>query len=150
MSILNWWVNSLSNLASFYIVMTHISSVNFKLIHFLLWIKGSPENSNFHILKSSAENLQDSQCHFWKNSSVILQIWHHSPVSWKITPLYFFSSNIIYFVQKQPIKVQTFETFQCSSQNSSNSLCQFWNVSQFLFKFSSFFSVITYNSSVIF
>ena len=38
----------------------------------------------------------------------------------------FFSSNIMYFVQKKPIKVQIFEIFECSGQNSSNSSCQFW------------------------
>ena len=26
--------------------------------------------------------------------------------SWKITPLYFFRSNVIYFAQKEPIKVE--------------------------------------------
>ena len=36
MSILNWHVNSSSSFASFFIVMTHNSPVNFKLIHFLL------------------------------------------------------------------------------------------------------------------
>ena len=39
----------------------------------------------------------------------------------------FFSSEIIYFGQKQPIKVQIFGTFDCLGQNSSNSSCQFWN-----------------------
>ena len=48
-------------------------------------------------------------------------------MSWKITPLYFFSSNNIYFPQKEPIKVKIFETLECSGQNLSNSLCQFWN-----------------------
>ena len=40
------------------------------------------------------------------------------------------SKNILhntYFAQKEPIKVKIFETFECSSQNLSNSLCQFWN-----------------------
>ena len=46
--------------------------------------------------------------------SVFLQILHHSSMSWEITPLYFFSSNNIYFVQKEPIKVKIFETFECS------------------------------------
>ena len=50
---------------------------------------------------------------------------HHSS-SWKVTPLYFFRSNIIYFAQKEPMKVQIFETFECSGQNSLNS-CHFWN-----------------------
>ena len=38
--------------------------------------------------------------------SVFIQILHHYSVSWKITPLYFFSSNLIYFGQKEPIKVK--------------------------------------------
>ena len=46
-------------------------------------------------------------------------------VSWKITPLYCFSSNNIYFAQKEHIKM-IFETFKCSGQNLSNSPCQFW------------------------
>ena len=47
-------------------------------------------------------------------------------MSWKITPLYFFRSNVIYFAQKETIKVQIFETFECSGQNSRNS-CHFLN-----------------------
>ena len=34
-----------------------------------------------------------------------------SSVSWKIIPLYFFSSSNTYFAQKEPIKVEIFETF---------------------------------------
>ena len=45
-SILNWQVNSSSNFASFFIVMTHNSPVN-KLMHFLLRIKGSHQSPNF-------------------------------------------------------------------------------------------------------
>ena len=47
--------------------------------------------------------------------------------SHQTTRLYFFSSKIICFYQKKPIKVQIFEVFECLDQNSSNSLCQFWN-----------------------
>ena len=66
-------------------------------------------------------------CQLWNDKSVPLKILYPSSVSWKITPLYFFSSNNIYFAQKELIKVKIFETFECSSQNLSNSLCQFWN-----------------------
>ena len=52
---------------------------------------------------------------------------HHFSVLWKISLLYFFSSNNIYFAQKEPIKVKSFETFECSGQNLSNSSYQFWN-----------------------
>ena len=107
--------------------MIHNSSVNFKVIHFLLWAKGSHESSNFDTFECSGENLPNSSCHFPSNKSVFLPILHHSSMSWKITSLYFFSSNSIYIAQKKPIKVKIFETFECSGQNFSNSLCQFWN-----------------------
>ena len=132
-SILNRQVSSFSIFVSFF-VMTHNVSVNFRLIHFLLWTIGS-HNSNFDTFKCSGKNLPNS-CHFPSNKSVFLQILYHSSMSWEITPLYFFSSNNIYFVQKKPIKVKIFETwkflrflrltFKCSGQNLSNSLCQFW------------------------
>ena len=41
MSIVKRQINFSPNFVSFFIVMTHNSSVKFKLIHFLLWIKGS-------------------------------------------------------------------------------------------------------------
>ena len=62
-----------------------------------------------------------------QQKSIPLQILYPSSVSWKIIPLYFFSSNNIHFAQKEPIKVKIFETFECSSQNLPNWLCQFWN-----------------------
>ena len=95
-SILKWQINYSSNFASFFIVMTHKSSVNFKLILFLLWIKGSHQNPNFETLKCSGEDLPYSSCHFLNHKSVFLQILHHPSVSWKIT-LYFFRSNIQWF-----------------------------------------------------
>ena len=127
MSILKRQVSSFSIFVSFFIVMTHNSSVNFKVIPFLLWTKGSHQSPNFDTFKCSGENLPNSSCHFPSNKSVFLQILHHSLMSWKITPLYFFSSNNIYFAQKEPIKVNIFETFECTGQNLSNSLCHFWN-----------------------
>ena len=38
-------------------------------------------------------------------------------VSWKITPLYFCSSNIIYFGRKEPIKTQIFSSAQVKSSS---------------------------------
>ena len=103
-SILQWQVNSSSNFASLFIVMTHNSSVDFKLIIFLLWIKGSHHYPNFETLNCSGENLPYSSCHFPNHKSVFLQILHHPSVSWKITPLYFFRSNIKYFAQSSKWK----------------------------------------------
>ena len=104
--------------------MTHNFSVSFKVIHFLLWTKGTHQSSNFDTFECSGVN---SSCHFPSNKSVFLQILHHSSMSWKITPLYFFSSNNIYFAQKEPIKMKIFETFKCLGQISSNSSCQLSN-----------------------
>ena len=98
-SILKRQVNSSSNFASFFIVMTHNSFVNFKLIRFLLWIKGPHQTPNFEILKYSGEDLPYSSFHFPNHKSVFLQILHHSLLSLKITPLYFFRSNFKYFAQ---------------------------------------------------
>ena len=104
-SILNWLVNFFSNFASFFIIITYNFPVNFKLIHFLLWIKGPNKNPNFETLGCSGKNLPDSWRHFANHQSLFIQILHYSLVSWNIPPLYFFSSNIIYFGLKQPIKV---------------------------------------------
>ena len=80
----------------------------------------------FETFECSGQILSNSLCQFWNDKSILLQILYPSSVSWKITPLYFFSSNNIYFAQKEPIKMKIFETFECSGQNLSNFLCQFW------------------------
>ena len=56
--------------------------VNFKLMHFLLWIKG-PRTC-------SGENLLNSSCHFWKHKLVFLQMLHQYSVLSSKTTLYFF------------------------------------------------------------
>ena len=131
---MNLQVHSSSNVASFFIDMTRNSPVNFKLMHSLLWIKGSYQSSNFDTFEWSGENSPNSSYHFSNHKSAFLQILHDFSVSWKITPLYFFSSNIIHFVQKNPIKVLIVETIARAK------ICQipqvnFETTSQFLFNF---------------
>ena len=127
MSILNWQVNSCSNLVSFFIVMTKNFPVNFKLTQFLLWIKGSHQTPNFRLSKV-----------LWWKFAIIPHIIFESTSQFsfkccisiqchKTKLLYtFFRSNIIYFGQKQPVKVHIFEIFECSGQNLSNASCQLW------------------------
>ena len=92
----------------------HINfSVNVQMIHFLLWAKGSHQSSSFDTFECPGENLPNS-CHFPSSKSVFLQILYRSSISWKVTPLYFFSSSNIYFAQKEPIKAKIFEIFECS------------------------------------
>ena len=43
-------------------------------MHFILWTKGSHENTNFDTFKCSDENLLNSSCHFPNHESVFLQI----------------------------------------------------------------------------
>ena len=81
----------------------------------------------FETFECSAQILSNSLCQFWNDNSIPLQILYPSSVSWKIIPLYFFSSSNIYFAQKKPIKMKFFEIFECSGQILSNSFCQFWN-----------------------
>ena len=81
----------------------------------------------FEAFEHSGQNLSNSLCQFLNDKSIPFQILYPSSVSWKITPLYFFSSNNIYFAQKEHIKIEIFETCNCSGQNSSNSSCQFWD-----------------------
>ena len=118
MSLLNCHVNFFSNFASSFIVMTHRSFVNLKLINFLFWIKGSHQSMDFETFECSGEYLPNSSCQFWKHMSVFLQILDQYSVPSNKTSLYFLCSNIIHFGQKQPIKVQIFEIFKCSDQNS--------------------------------
>ena len=112
-----------SNFGSLFIVMNDNSSLY--NIHFTQ--KAPIKVKIFETFECSGQNLSNSLCQFWNDKSIPLQILYPSSVSWKIIPLYFFSSNNIYFAQKEPIKMKIFETFECSGQILSNSLCQFLN-----------------------
>ena len=81
----------------------------------------------FETFECSGQILSNSLCQFWNDELIPLQILYPSSISWRITPLYFFTSNSMYFVHKEPIKVKIFETFERSGQNLTNSLCQFLN-----------------------
>ena len=89
----------------------------------------------FEIFKCLGQILSNSLWQIWNDESIPLQILYLSLVSWKIIPLYFFSSENIYFAQKEPVKMKTFEIFKCSGQTLSNSLCQFWNEESIPLKF---------------
>ena len=67
---LKWQVNSSWNFVSFFIAITDNSSVEFKLILFQLWIKGSHQNPNFETFKCSDGNLSYSSSHFPNYKSV--------------------------------------------------------------------------------
>ena len=88
-------------------------------------LKRSPLKWKFFKLSSVQVKIcQIPYINFETTSRFLFQILYPSSVSWNITPLYFFSSNNLLFAQKEPIKVNIFETFECSGQNLSNSFFQ--------------------------
>ena len=117
-------------------------------MHLLHWTKWSHESTNFDTFKCSEENLAISLCHFPNHEPVFLQILHDSSVLLKIAPLYFFSSNVIYYAQKGQITEQILENWVLG-----------WKFTKFLsflkhkIGFSSNFaplSIIRHNPSVLF
>ena len=80
------------------------------------------------LLSAQVDICQIPYANFQNNKLIPLQILYPPSVSWKITRLYFFSSNSIYFARKEDIKMNIFGTFKSSGQqNSSNCSCQFCN-----------------------
>ena len=84
---------------------------------------------------------------FESTSQFFFKFWNQYSVSANLTLLYFFRSNIIYFVQKKPIKKQIFEFFKCSVQSLMSILN--WQVN-FFSNFVSFFTIMTQNSPLNF
>ena len=128
MSILKRHVKTSSNFVSFFIVKTHISSVSFNLIHFLLWIKGSLKSPNFETYECSGENLPNSLCHFPNHKSVFLQIFLSLlSVMKDNSSVLYLAQTFYYLVKRSPLKCTIVGTFESSGKNLSNSSCQFRN-----------------------
>ena len=109
----------------------------------------------FYFLKwnhyfSACEDLSNFSCHFWKHKSVFLQILQQSSVPYKLTRLYLFSSNIIYFVQKEPLKCIFLRLLSCAWVK----ICQIphdnFETTKSSSNFASFFTVLIHKSSVNF
>ena len=110
-SSLSWHITPLWILISYIFYLDKRIPLKFYFSHFwVLWWKFAKLHMSFSMQQVSF---------FLKFVSLLM--------SWKITPLYFFSSNNIYFAQKEPIKMKIFKTFKCSGQNLSNSSYQVWN-----------------------
>ena len=127
MSILKRQVNSSSNFTLIFVFMAHNSSKNFWGNTFYTLYKRIPSKSY----------LWHSQVLWWKFAKFLMSFFEpQDSFSSNFAPLfsvikdralYIFSSKNKYFAQKEPIKAKMFETFECSGQNLSNFLCQFWN-----------------------
>ena len=55
--------------------------------------------------KCLGQNLSNSSCQLWNDTSISLQILLHSSLSWQITPLWILSSYIFNFGLKDLIKI---------------------------------------------
>ena len=106
MSFFNPQVSFCLNFATPFSVMTHNSSEIFKLKQYILWSKKAHQWTTFRLLGALMKVHLIHHAIFETTRPGFIQILHHYSVSWKITPLYFFSSNLIYFGQKQPIQVK--------------------------------------------
>ena len=94
----------------------HYSSVSWNIVPLkcssrnIIWF-GQKESINvqfFWLLSALIKVHPIAHAIFEIARSGFIQIFHHSLVSWKTTPLHFFSSNLTYFGQKQLIEVSDF------------------------------------------
>ena len=104
-------------------------------MHFVLWTKGSYQSPHFDTSEFSGENSPNSSSRFPNHKSVILQILHHSSVSWKTTPLYFLIKKIYTLVTRSPIKCKFLRLLSAQVKVSQIAHVTFKTTSQFLFKF---------------
>ena len=133
MPILNWQVNSFSSFVSFFIVMTQNSLVKLKLIHILLWIKGSHQVPIFRLsnilwwkFAKFLMSFLKAQFSFPSNvASVFSAIKHNSPILYLAQTLYT-------LLKKSPLKCKF---LRFSSAWVKISHVNFELTSQFLFKF---------------
>ena len=87
---------------------------------------------------------------FQTTRSGFIQFLHHYSVSWKITPLHFCSSNLVYFGQKEPIK-KKFSDFWVVGWKFTQFLMSYFKPQvSFSLNFASPFSVMGDNSSYFF
>ena len=118
MSLFNHFFSS--NFPSLLSVMRYNSSVPFHLKLYMLWTKKAHQSVIFQ-----TEGSPNSPCHFWNHKVKIYSILHHCSVSWKITPLHFFSSNLYHVDKKSPLKLNFW--LWVVGWKFTKFLCHVWN-----------------------
>ena len=89
----------------------------------------------FETFECLVQILSNSLCHFWNDKLFPLQILYPFTVSWKIIPLYVFSSNNIYFTQKELIKMNFLRLLSARVKFFQAPYANFETTSRFLSKF---------------
>ena len=82
--------------------------------------------------------------------SGIIQILHHCSLPWEITPLYFCSSNLVYFGQKEPIEKKSSDFWVVGWKFIKFLMSYLKPQVSFSLNFASLFSVMRDNFSVFF
>ena len=129
--------------------MTHKSSINFKVILFYFKQKDTIKVLPILTLSSALVKIcQVSHVIFSNHKPFFPQNLHNSSESWKITPLYFCSSNIYTLATRSQLKHRFF-SFQVLGSKFVKFLKKVlkWKVNSSSI-FVSFFTVMTHNSSV--
>ena len=103
----------------FFIVTKHNSSVNFKVLPFLFWTKGSHQSPNFDTSKCSGEMLPYSSCHFSNHKSVFFCL----------------AQTIYTLVTRSQLKHKFFRLLSAQVKIYEVPHVNFKTTSQFLFKF---------------
>ena len=112
--------------------------------------KNSPIKLHFFRLLIALMKVHPLHAIFETTRSGFIQILHHCSVSWKITPLYFCSLNLIYFGQKEPIE-KKFSGFWVVGLKFTKFLMLYLRPQvSFSLNFASHFSVMRDNCSALF
>ena len=96
-------------------VLLHKISLKFSSWIIMLRTKRAHQSTNFETFVCFNESSPNSSCQFWNHKVKVYLNFASLLVSWKITPLYFFSSNLYTWDKKQ--------FSEWLGENSQNSLC---------------------------
>ena len=147
-------VSFLLNFASPFSIMTHNSSEIFWLIHYSICFgQNEPINAQFFRLLSALMKVHPIPYTIFETTrSGFIQTLHHCSVSWKMTPVFFFSAQTSYTLDQNSPSKWNFWTFQWLRGLKFTKFLISYLKSQvsFSLNFASLFNVMRDNSSVLF
>ena len=129
----------------------NIFSLKFSSWNIICFWQKNPINVHFFGLLSAPMIVHSIPHAIFENTgSGYIQNLHHCSVPWKIIPLYYFSSNLIYFGQKEAIRVK-FLDFWVVGWKFTKFLKSYLKPQvSFSLNFASLFNVMKDHSSVLF
>ena len=113
--------------------MTHNSSVNFKVVTFLLWTEGSHQSPNFDAFKCSAENLPN--CLFQTTSQFFFKMCITLQCHERYLLCTFVAQTIYTLVTRSQLKLKFFRLSNAWVKICEVHQVNFKTTNQFLFNF---------------